>query len=137
MAEVLQVQTRNIIIISTGMISHFTYWPFCVALYILVDQIAICMSSLELYCSDNIILGVPLQHSRLKIWHCHRGGMGSIFGLGTSTCYGTAKTKQINKQKHLSWKNLFPNSFQDSLSTLVHMWLMERQVDFNYQFEKE
>ena len=45
------------------------------------------------------VSGVPLGHSRLRIWCCHcRGsgcccGMGSIPGPGTSTCHGQGQKK--------------------------------------------
>ena len=54
--------------------------------------------------------GVPLWHSRLRIWHCHCSsldhccGSGSILGLGTSICHGHSpknKTKQKKEREKL------------------------------------
>ena len=63
-------------------------------------------------------VGVPVWLSRLRIWHCHYSGlghyidMGSIPGLGTSTCHGCdpkmkqSKTKTKKEPRRVEW-NLF------------------------------
>lgn len=63
--------------------------------------------------SKNKCLGVPLWHSRLRIWHSHcRGsghhcGAGSIPGPGTSTCHehGQKRTKNKNKTNKQKTQN--------------------------------
>ena len=50
-------------------------------------------------------MGVLLKHSGLRILHCqcwglcHGGGMNSIHGLGTSTCYGGSQKKKKKEKK--------------------------------------
>ena len=48
----------------------------------------------------NCEVGVPLRHSRLRIWCCHYSslgpccGSGLIPGLGTSTCRGCGQNEK-------------------------------------------
>ena len=65
------------------------------------------------------VVGVPVWLSRLRIWHCHYSGlghyidMGSIPGLGTSTCHGCdpkmkqSKTKTKKEPRRVEWKLFF------------------------------
>ena len=39
--------------------------------------------------------GVPWRLIRLRIWHCHSCGSGSIVGPGTSTCHGAWPKKKV------------------------------------------
>ena len=43
----------------------------------------------------NVLIGVPLQHSRFRIWHCHFGSL--LSGLGASTCLGHSQKKKKKK----------------------------------------
>ena len=47
--------------------------------------------------------GVPWWLSRLRIWHCHCCGLGSIPGPGTSACWGNSQKKKKKKKKR-EWK---------------------------------
>ena len=54
----------------------------------------------------NKCVGVPWWHSRLRIWHCHCCGSGSIFGLGTSTGKDRKKKKKdkcVNGKVNKVW----------------------------------
>ena len=53
-------------------------------------------------------LGVPLWCSRLRIWHCHRSGLGSVPGPGTSTCCRCGQEKEKKKcYQHSSQTPIF------------------------------
>ena len=62
-----------------------------------------CLFSPLTSCFNNLIVGVLLINSRLKIWHCHCScpgccfDAGSVPGLGTSACsrHGKKKKKKV------------------------------------------
>ena len=75
--------------------------------------------------------GVPLWHSRLRIWHCHSScsghccGTGLIPGLRTSTCCGSSQKKKKKKEKELRFWNHFPlqiPSFHTPLKGSCDIW---------------
>ena len=53
-------------------------------------------------CKRNMTHGVLLQHSRLRIQHCHHCGADSIPGPGISTCCGPwLEKKKLKKSMTL------------------------------------
>ena len=46
-------------------------------------------------------MGVPWWLSVLRIWHCHCSGLGSVPGLGTSTCHRHNQKRKEKKETTL------------------------------------